>query len=329
VCSSDLFRWPSPSTADETGVTSSLDDWQNVLDREMKPPIVPEVVGVGELGHSSVDQGSDPDVLGVPHFGTPLTVGDAVAAVADLEQEEMTIVEGDDGLDRVVQATQVGGLLERDRRRAEVVVTAIISAYLGLGAHMDLTAASRLMREGEEVSGVHIAYDSARRDELFARIKQTPVAGFVALQPVALQKYRETLEQNLHIMVTIYVGRGMIIAFGVVYNFARISLSEQGREMASLRVLGLSRGEVSGILLSELAILTLLAQPLGWLLGHGIARAMVQGLENELYRVPLVIRPEVHAWASLVIAVSALASGLVVRRRIDRLDLIEVLKTRE
>ncbi|MDK9696602.1 MAG: ABC transporter permease [Siculibacillus sp.] len=220
-------------------------------------------------------------------------------------------------------------LLERDRRRVDVVVTAIITAYLGLGAHMDLAAASRLMREGEELSGVHIAYDPARRDELFARIKRTPVAGFVALQPVALQKYRETLEQNLHIMVSIYAMLGMIIAFGVVYNFARISLSEQGREMASLRVLGLSRGEVSGILLSELAILTLAAQPLGWLLGHVIAGAMVRGLENELYRVPLVILPEVHAWASLVIAVSALASGLVVRRRIDRLDLIEVLKTRE
>ena len=220
-------------------------------------------------------------------------------------------------------------LLERDRRRADVVVTAIIAGYLGLGAHMDLEAANRLMREGAEISGVHIAYDPTRREELFARIKQTPVAGFVALQPIALQKYRETLEQNLLVMVTIYATLGMIIAFGVVYNFSRISLSEQGRELASLRVLGLTRGEVSGILLSELAILTLLAQPLGWGLGWLIAEAMVAGLQNELYRVPLVVLPEVYAWASLVIAVSALASALVVRRRIDRLDLIEVLKTRE
>ena len=220
-------------------------------------------------------------------------------------------------------------LLERDRRRAEVPVTAIISGYLGLGAHMDLAAANRLMREGGEISGVHIAYDPAAREALFARIKETPVAGFVALQPIALQKYRETLEQNLLVMVTVYVALGMIIAFGVVYNFARISLSEQGREMASLRVLGLTRGEVSGILLSELAILTLAAQPLGWFLGRLIAEAMVRGLENELYRVPLVILPEVHAWSSLVVIAAALVSGLIVRRRVDRLDLIEVLKTRE
>lgn len=220
-------------------------------------------------------------------------------------------------------------LLERGRRRVELPVTAIIEGYLGLGAYMDLTAANRLMREGASISGVQIAYDPARRAALFERLKRTPVAGFVALQPIALQKYRDTLQENLLVMITVYVSLGMIIAFGVVYNFARISLSEQGREMASLRVLGLSRGEVSGILLSELAILTLAAQPLGWGLGWGLAVAMVRGLENELYRVPLVVLPEVYAWSSLVVIVAALASALVVRRRIDRLDLIEVLKTRE
>lgn len=220
-------------------------------------------------------------------------------------------------------------LLERDRRRVEVPVTAIIESYLGLGAHMDIGAANRLLREGASTSGVHIAYDSQAREALFAKLKQTPVAGFVALQPIALQKYRETLQENLLVMVTVYVSLGMIIAFGVVYNFARISLSEQGRELASLRVLGLTRGEVSGVLLAELAVLTLVAQPIGWAVGYGLAVAMVRGLESEIYRVPLVVQPEVYAWSSLVVIGAALASALVVRRRIDRLDLVEVLKTRE
>lgn len=220
-------------------------------------------------------------------------------------------------------------LLERDRRVVEVTVTAIIESYLGLGAHMDLEALGRMMRDGERVSGVQIAVDPAARPALYAAIKKTPVSGFVAIRAIALEKYRETLEQNLLIMITVYVGLGVIIAFGVVYNFARITLSEQGRELASLRVLGLTRGEVSGILLGELAVLTVLAQPVGWVIGRGIAAAMVAGLENELYRVPLVIRPDVYAVSSAVVIVAAIASGLVVRRRIDRLDLIEVLKTRE
>jgi putative ABC transport system permease protein len=120
-----------------------------------------------------------------------------------------------------------------------------------------------------------------------------------------------------------------IIAFGVVYNFARISLSEQGRELASLRVLGFTKGEVSAILLSELAVVTIVALPGGWLIGYAISYAVVSGFESELYRVPLVVERYVYGWASIVVVVAAAVSALVVRRRIDRLDLIEVLKTRE
>lgn len=220
-------------------------------------------------------------------------------------------------------------LLERDRRLVRLPVTAIIQGYLGLTAYMALPAVNRLMREDALISGVHVLYDVQRRDDLFRRLKATPVANFIALQRASLQKFRETLAQNLLFMVAVYVALGMIIAFGVVYNFARISLSEQGRELASLRVLGFHKGEVSAILLMELAALALLAQPLGWIIGYGFAYAMVQGFESELYRVPLVVERAVYGWATVVVLVSALVSGLIVRRRIGRLDLIEVLKTRE
>ena len=220
-------------------------------------------------------------------------------------------------------------LLERDRRRAILPVTGVIEGYLGLNAYMSLPALNRLMREGAVISGVNLLYDTARQDELFRRLKTTPVANFIALQRTTLQNFRETLQENLLVMITVYVSLGMIIAFGVVYNFARISLSEQGRELASLRVLGFHKSEVSAILLSELAVLTIVAQPLGWAIGYFFAWAMVQGFSSELYRVPLVVERSVYAWASVIVFASALASALVVRQRIDRLDLIEVLKTRE
>lgn len=220
-------------------------------------------------------------------------------------------------------------LLERDRRRVRLPVTGIIEGYLGLNAYMALPELNRLMREGPMISGVHLLFDTARQDALFRRLKTTPIANFIALQHTTLQNFRKTLAENLLVMVTVYVSLGMIIAFGVVYNFARISLSEQGRELASLRVLGFHKSEVSAILLGELAILTVLAQPLGWAIGYFFAWAMVQGFDSELYRVPLVVERSVYGWASLIVLGSALLSGLVVRRRIDRLDLIEVLKTRE
>jgi putative ABC transport system permease protein len=188
---------------------------------------------------------------------------------------------------------------------------------------------NRLLGEGAVISGVHLTVDSAEREMLFTAVKSAPSLSFIALQYAGLQKFRETMAQNISIMISVYATLAAIIAFGVVYNFARISLSEQGREMASLRVLGFTKGEVSALLLGELAVVALAAQPLGWLIGYGFAVVMTEGFRTELYRVPLVVNREVYAWASLIVLAAAAVSGLVVRRRIDRLDMIQVLKTRE
>jgi putative ABC transport system permease protein len=151
----------------------------------------------------------------------------------------------------------------------------------------------------------------------------------ISLRSVSLERFRETMAQNIYVMIGVLVAMAGLIAFGVVYNFSRISLSEQGREMASLRVLGFSRAEVSMLLLAEIAVVTLLAQPLGWLLGYLLARGMVSSFSSEIFSMPLVIGPEVFVYSTAVVITAAAISGLVVRRRIDRLDMIAVLKTRE
>lgn len=220
-------------------------------------------------------------------------------------------------------------LLTRDGRTALLPVSDIITGYLGLGAYMDLAAANHLMREGPVISGVTVAIDAAERPALFAALKETPVASAIVLRSVTLNKFQETVAQNITIMVAVYVGLAAVIAFGVVYNFARVSLSERARELASLRVLGFTRGEVSAILLGELAVVVALALPLGWALGYGLAYATVAGFDSELYRMPLIMKPAVFAIASLVVMGAAGAAALLVRARIDRLDLVEVLKTRE
>ncbi len=220
-------------------------------------------------------------------------------------------------------------LQEGDRRILTLPVSAIAEGYIGLMAYMDIDALNRVLREGPMISGVHVSIDSTLESQLFRELKATPTASFIALQKMSLQKFRETLAQNIYTMITVYAVLAAVIAFGVVYNFARISLSEQGREMASLRVLGFTRGEVSNLLLSELAVIVIIAQPLGWVMGYGIGWAMVQAFASELYRVPFVIGREVYAYASLIVIAAAAVSGFVVRRRIDRLDMIAVLKTRE
>jgi putative ABC transport system permease protein len=220
-------------------------------------------------------------------------------------------------------------LMEGEQETHTVPVTAITSGYFGLGAMMDLSSLNRLLGEGPSISGVNIAIDESKSGALFAALRETPLASFIVLQKRSVNRFRETLAQNITIMSTVYISLAAIIAFGVVYNSARISLSEQGREMASLRVLGFTRAEVSSLLLMELAVMVVLALPLGWVIGYGFGWLIVNGFASELYRVPLVIGKEVYAYASLVVLVAATVSALVVRRRIDRLDMIAVLKTRE
>lgn len=219
---------------------------------------------------------------------------------------------------------------EGSRPTRQIVVSALVDDFLGMSAYMRLDSLNSLMREGPTVSGAYLAIDPAQRDELFARLKRTPGVAAVTVKSAALKSFRDTLAESILIMVTLNVGFAAVIAFGVVYNTARVSLSERGRELASLRVLGLTRAEISFILLGELAIVTLLAIPLGCLIGYGLASGLIRFLADfELIRFPLIISSRTYAWGALVVLISAAFSGLLVRRRLDHLDLVEVLKTRE
>ena len=120
-----------------------------------------------------------------------------------------------------------------------------------------------------------------------------------------------------------------IIAFGVVYNNARVSLSERARELATLRVIGFTRNEISQILLGELAMLTAFAIPLGMALGYVFAYRMTLGLDTDVYRIPLVISGATYAFAATVVILATIVSGLSVRRQLNQLDLVAVLKTKE
>ena len=179
------------------------------------------------------------------------------------------------------------------------------------------------------MSGAYLKVDSLAADRLYRALKDTPAVAGVSLRTAELQTFRETLAETINIQISFYILFGSLLAVGVAYNSARTALSERGRELASLRVLGFTRQEVSYILLGELALLTLAALPLGGALGYGLAALFVWMFDTELYRIPLVIDRSTYVLAMLVVVAAAIASGLAVRRRVDNLDLIAVLKTRE
>jgi putative ABC transport system permease protein len=220
-------------------------------------------------------------------------------------------------------------VLEGQRPTLYLPVTAIVDDILGLSAYMQLDALHRVMREGDLLSGAAMLVDAAAEPRLSARLKLLPAVAGAGFKRAVVQNFRDTMAANLNVSIFMNVIFSGIIAFGVVYNAARVSLSERSRELASLRVLGFTRAEISLILLGELALLTLAALPVGGALGYAMATAIVQSLDSDVFRFPLVFSRPAVAWAFLTVIGAALVSGLLVRRRLDRLDLVAVLKIRE
>jgi putative ABC transport system permease protein len=208
-------------------------------------------------------------------------------------------------------------------------VAGVVDELVGLTAYMTRAALNRLMRESGVVSGAFLSVDAAAASQLYAELKRLPAVGAVAIREVALASFEATLARSLGTFTTVLVAFACVIAVAMVYNAARIALSERGRELASLRVLGFTRAEVGVLLFGEQAILTVLAIPLGSLLGYEACALMASAYQWELFRLPLVVKGDSYAFAVLVVALAAVGSGLVVQRRLSRLDLVEVLKTRE
>ena len=281
----------------------------------------------GKPPHADLSRVLDRDNRPVELPRSGLLLSERVAKLLHVKRGDMIDIEilddsrGQGSLD----ATSIG--TRRSTRRE--LVAGIIQSYLGLAVYMDLRALNEMLDEAPVVSGVHMAIDQAKTGELFKAIKGLPAVSAITLQGESLKKFRETLATNIYIMTFVYVVLSVIIAFGVVYNSARIQLSERAREFASLRVLGFTKGEVSHVLLLELAMLVIAAIPLAWVIGYGFAWATVKGFESDLYSMPFIIKTNTYAISALVILAAATVTALIVRRRIDRLDMIKALKTRE
>lgn len=220
-------------------------------------------------------------------------------------------------------------VLEGARIRRDVRVAGVVNDLFAMAGYMDIRALNRLMREADSVSAVNVRLDRAGQSALFARIKALPAIATLSIKANSLASFRETSARNVLVFTSIFTLFAATIAVGVVYNSARVSFAERAWELASLRVLGFSRGEVSTFLLGELAIEVSIGILIGLWLGVRLAAFLTDLMHSETFRIPVVIAPKTYVIAILTTMVSGVLSALIVRRRIDRLDLVAVLKMRE
>ena len=220
-------------------------------------------------------------------------------------------------------------VLEGRRPEVELPVVALVETFIAMPAFMHIDALNRMLKEPPSTEYISLLIDSREEAALYAKLKELPLVSAVMLRQAAIDSYYDTLVENIMVFITLFSSLACALGFGVAYNSARIALSERGRELATLRVLGFSRGEISYILLGEVAVLIVLALPFGCLLGRGLAEIMAAAFNTELFRVPLVIEASTYGLSIIIALAATILSALVVRHRVDQLDLIEVLKTRE
>ena len=220
-------------------------------------------------------------------------------------------------------------VLEGRERTLEMPVSATVREMMGLNAYMDRRALNRALGDGDVSGGYVLAIDRGAAASVLEATKAMPRVAGAWSKATMLRNMEEISARNVRIMSTILTTFAAVIAVGVVYNNARIALAERAWELASLRVLGFTRAEVSGLLLGELGITIAVALPLGMLLGWGLIQLITELLKSDQFFFPAVLRARTCAWAALCVAAAGAASALVVRRRIDRLDMVAALKTRD
>lgn len=220
-------------------------------------------------------------------------------------------------------------VLEGRRPTLRLPVVSLFETYIGAPAYMEIGALNQALGDGGALTSVHLRIDPLAQDELYAALRETPLISAVMSRSAALRGFHDTLADTILIFISFFVVFACALAVGVTYNAARIALAERGWELATLEVLGYSHAEISYLLLGEIALLTLLALPLGCAAGYLLALVWHGAFVTELFRVPFAILARTYGLSIMITLAATLLAALLVRRRLDHLDLVAVLKTRE
>lgn len=217
-------------------------------------------------------------------------------------------------------------VLEGREREVSIPIAGLAEDFAGMAAYMEIHALNRILLEGDCISGAHLVVNSAQWGNFLHAVKNTPRAAGCVIKNSIRDGFRKTTGESIGLLQKMYMMFAIIVAFGIIYNSARISLSERARELATLRVLGFSRREVGAVLVGELVLLTVIALPLGLLIGSGFAKGILTAVNTETVRLPLVLTPSNYAFAVLVVATASTLSVLFASRKIAEINLVSALK---
>ena len=255
----------------------------------------------------------DADLAEIPLQTGGIVLATALADILNIRPGDMLTVEVREGRQPVLQ----------------IPVTAVAESLLGSPSYMDLATLNRALREPNRVSGAYLTIDEARATDIYKALQDMPTVAGVSLKSDAQVSFQTLMDTGAGAIRYVMGAIAFIITFGIVYNAARIAYAERSRDLASLRVIGFTRGEAAFVLLGELAVVTLVALPLGALMGYYLSFGIAAGFSSELYQIPAIFDAASYGFAAMVVIGAAVGSGWLVKRDIDRAELVSALKTRE
>ena len=215
------------------------------------------------------------------------------------------------------------------RKQVSLPVQRIVSTYMGTPAYMEMNSLSAILQEGNRISGAFLLVDSHALSRLHHKLKSMPKVAAVDVTKTSMDAMQKTMDEAMGSMTFFNTLFASLIAIGVVFSSVRISFYERQRELASLRVLGFTVGEVNAVLLGELALLTFIALPVGGFLGWQLAEFMAVSMSSELFRISATISYWTYGYGVLVILIAAFLSAGLIARKVSKLDLVIALKSRE
>ncbi len=267
----------------------------------------------GLVPHAQLNRALESDLSEIQMREGGIVLSTGLADILHIRPGQMLSVEVREGRQPVLQ----------------IPVTGVAESLLGSPAYMDLDALNRALREPNRVSGAYLAIDKALAGEIYSALQDMPTVAGVSLKSDALKAFKNLMNSGAGAIRYVMGAIAFVITFGIVYNAARIAYAERARDLASLRVIGFTNGEAAFVLLGELAVVTLVALPIGAVMGYYLSFAIAAGFSTELYQIPAIFHAESYGFAAMVVIGAAIASGWLVKRDIDRADLVSALKTRE
>jgi putative ABC transport system permease protein len=171
-------------------------------------------------------------------------------------------------------------------------------------------------------------FDGADDLQITSWISSQP--GFTGIQELSIIRDQvENMLGSLDYLVMLIIASAALLALIVLFNLGNINISERVREIATLKVLGFLPSETASYVFRENLILTLIGIGFGIPLGMVFHSFMISRIQIDLISFKEIIHPISYVIAAVIVFVFSIVVDLVLRRKIERIKMVESLKAAE